>query len=163
MAERRRTAPGTESFGSGVHLLIVEARFYDRIADLLLEGATAACRSLDVRFEVLTVPGALELAPAIAIACESAAGHGRAYDGAVALGCVIRGETYHFEIVSNESARGLAELAIGSRLPIGNGVLTVEDELQALMRADPAQGDKGGDAVRAALSLVAIKRREEAL
>lgn len=162
MAERRRTAPLTDNFGGGARLLIVEARFYDRIADLLLEGATGACRKLDVRFDVLTVPGALELAAAISIACEAAATGGRAYDGAVALGCVVRGETYHFEIVSNESARGLTDLAIRRGLPIGNGVLTVEDEAQALVRADPEQGDKGGDAVHAALSLIGIKRRAEA-
>ena len=161
MAEAKRE-DSLEVSGSGVRLLIVEARFYDAIADLLLDGATQACRLLDVRFDVLTVPGALELAPAIAIACENAARQNRPYDGAAALGCVIRGETYHFEIVSNESARALMDLSLVRTLPIGNGVLTVEDEAQALVRADPAQGDKGGDAVRAALVLAAIKRKTEA-
>jgi 6,7-dimethyl-8-ribityllumazine synthase len=159
MAEPRRSVPSFLVESEGAKLLIVEARFYDRIADLLLEGAAAACRTAKVRFDLVTVPGALELASAIAIACDGAARNGAPYDGAVALGCVVRGETYHFEIVSNESARGLGELGRRERLPIGNGVLTVEDEPQALVRADPAQGDKGGDAVRAALALVGLKRR----
>ena len=161
MVERRRTAPATPNLGSGLRLLIAEARFYDRIADFLLEGATNACRECDMRFDVVTVPGALELPAAIAFACETAARAGRPYDGAAALGCVIRGETYHFEIVSNETARGLTDVALGRGLPIGNGVLTVEDEAQALVRADPDQGDKGGEAVRAALSLIAIAHRKE--
>lgn len=161
MVERRRTGPMAPSGPAGGRLLIVEARFYDRVADLLLEGATEACRLSDVRFDVVTVPGALEIAGAIAIASDAAEARGRAYDGAVALGCVIRGETYHFEIVSNESARALTDLGVGRRFPIGNGVLTVEDEAQALVRADPQQGDKGGEAVRAALALLAIKHRAE--
>jgi 6,7-dimethyl-8-ribityllumazine synthase len=159
MAEPHRSTALFEVGAEGSRLLIVEARYYDRIADLLLEGATDACRRAKAQFDVVTVPGALELASAISIACDLAAARGHPYDGAVALGCVVRGETYHFEIVSNESARALSDLALREKLPIGNGVLTVEDEGQALMRADPAQGDKGGDAARAALCLVSLKRR----
>ena len=162
MTEPRRVAKIYDNDVAGARLLIVEARFYDDVADLLLEGATAACREANARFDVVTVPGALELASAVAIATEAAARRGHPYDGAVALGCVVRGETYHFEVVSNESARSLAELGLRDRLPMGNGVLTVEDEDQARVRADPAQGDKGGGAVRAALMLVGLKRRAEA-
>ena len=119
-----------------VRILIVEARFYSDLADELLKGAIDAITAHDATYEIVTVPGALEIPGAIAMAEEG--GHrtaGAAYDGYVALGTVIRGETYHFEIVSNESARGLMELSVGKRLAIGNGVLTVEDEDQAWARA----------------------------
>jgi 6,7-dimethyl-8-ribityllumazine synthase len=159
MAEPRRSASLVDVSVAGARILIVEARFYDKIADLLLSGAEQACRAAGCAFDVVTVPGALELAGAVAIACDGAAASGRPYDGAIALGCVVRGETYHFEIVSNESARGLTDLGLRERLPIGNGVLTVENDEQAVARADPALGDKGGDAVRAALCLLALKRR----
>src|SRR3954467_6278380 len=144
-----------------VRILIVEARFYDDLADALLEGATDALKAFGAEYDVVTVPGALEIPAAIAFAEEG--GHrpaGRApYDGYVALGAVIRGETYHFEIVSNESARGIMDLAIGRRLAIGNGILTVEDEAQALARARSEVGHKGGGAARAALSIPAPKQR----
>ena len=143
-------------------VLIIEARFYDHIANALLEGAKKALLAADAEFDVVTVPGALEIPAAIALAEEG--GHrpaGVRYDGYVALGCVIRGETYHFEVVANESARGLMELSVGRRLPIGNGILTVENEAQALARARSggADGDKGGGAARACLEVVALKRR----
>ncbi|HEX3701215.1 MAG TPA: 6,7-dimethyl-8-ribityllumazine synthase [Phenylobacterium sp.] len=142
-------------------ILIVEARFYDHLADALLEGAKAALEAFGADYDVVTVPGALEIPAAIAFAEEG--GHrpagAQAYDGYVALGAVIRGETYHFELVSNESARGLMELTIGRRLAIGNGVLTVEDEAQALARARVTEADKGGQAARAALDMVALKQR----
>ena len=115
-----------------IRILIVEARFYDDLADALLEGATQALSAYGAEYDVVTVPGALEIPGAIALAED--AGHkpaGKQYDGYVALGCVIRGETYHFEIVSNESARGIMDLAIGKRLCIGNGILTTEDDEQA--------------------------------
>lgn len=163
MIEQHRTSARAGGAGAGVRLLIVEARFYNEIADRLLDGAREACRAADARFDLVTVPGALEIAPAVVIACDAAAAHGLPYDGVVALGCVIRGETYHFEIVANESARALTDLAIARGLPIGNGVLTVEDETQALTRANLDQGDKGGDAVHAALALIALKRRAEAI
>ena len=143
-----------------IRLLIVEARFYPDLADELLKGADDAITSFGAEYEVMTVPGALEIPAVIAMAEE--AGHrpaGRAYDGYVALGTVIRGETYHFEIVSNESARGLMDLAIGRRLAIGNGILTVEDEEQAWARARVSEGDKGGFAARACLDVISLRRR----
>ena len=143
-----------------IRILIVEARFYDDLADALLEGATQALSAYGAEYDVVTVPGALEIPGAIALAED--AGHkpaGKQYDGYVALGCVIRGETYHFEIVSNESARGIMDLAIGKRLCIGNGILTTEDDEQAWARARFSEGDKGGGAARACLDLIALKKR----
>ena len=144
-----------------IRILIVEARFYDDLADALLEGATQALSAFGAQYDVVTVPGALEIPAAIAFAEEG--GHRPAgaqrYDGYVALGTVIRGETYHFEIVSNESARGIMELSIGRRLCIGNGVLTTEDDEQAWARARVSEGDKGGGAARAALAMVALKQQ----
>ena len=141
-------------------VLVVEAPYYRDISDQLLEGARRVLEAAGAQFDVVAVPGALEIPTAIALAEES----GRfpvsvRYDGYVALGCVIRGETYHFEIVANESARGLTQLGIDHRLAIGNGILTVEDEDQAIWRADPTQGDKGGHAARACLELIALRRR----
>ena len=142
-------------------VLIVEARFYSDLADELLRGATDALEAYGAAYEVMTVPGALEIPAAIAIAEEG--GHrpagGAPYDGYVALGTVIRGETYHFEIVANESARGIMDLTVGRRLAIGNGVLTVEDEAQAWARARVSEGDKGGAAARAALTMIALKQQ----
>ena len=143
-----------------IRILIVEARFYDDLADALLEGATQALSAFGAEYDVVTVPGALEIPAAIAISEE--AGHrpaGTRYDGYVALGAVIRGETYHFEIVSNESARGIMDLTIGKRLCIGNGILTCEDDDQAWARARTSEGDKGGGAARAALAMVALKQQ----
>ena len=143
-----------------IRILIVEARFYSDLADELLKGAIDAIEAYGAEYEVVTVPGALEIPAAIAFAEEG--GHrpaGRAFDGYVALGTVIRGETYHFEIVSNESARGIMDLSLGKRLAIGNGILTVEDEAQALARARVSEGDKGGGAARAALAMVALKQQ----
>jgi 6,7-dimethyl-8-ribityllumazine synthase len=133
--------------------LIVEARFYDHLNDLLVAGARAALEAAGHETEVLTVPGALEVPGAIALAAESGA-----YDGYVAIGTVIRGETYHFEIVAGESARGIMALTMDG-IAIGNGILTVENEAQALVRADPAQKDKGGEAAKAALALLALRQR----
>jgi 6,7-dimethyl-8-ribityllumazine synthase len=159
MAEPRRS--GREDTGdlAGVRILIVEARFYEDIADALLAGATRVLQEAGALFDRVSVPGSLEVAPAIAIALEAAEGRGRPYEGAVALGCVIRGETLHFEIVSQESARALINLSVDRRVPIGNGILTVETDAQAWARARPEEADKGGDAARAALSLVRLKRR----
>jgi 6,7-dimethyl-8-ribityllumazine synthase len=164
MAERRHSAAKDAADGDsgdlqGAHILIVEARFYEDIADALLAGATRALQKAGVIFERVSVPGSLEVPPAIAIAADAAERSGRPYDGAVALGCVIRGETLHFEIVSQESARALLELSVARRLPIGNGILTVDTNAQAWTRARPEEADKGGDAARAALSLVRLKRR----
>jgi 6,7-dimethyl-8-ribityllumazine synthase len=164
MAERHRSVGNDASDGdsgdlNGARILIVEARFYEDIADALLAGATRALQEAGAVFDRVSVPGSLEVAPAIAIAADAAERSGRPYEGAVALGCVIRGETLHFEIVSQESARALLELSVVRRLPIGNGILTVDTNAQAWTRARPEEADKGGDAVRAALSLVRLKRR----
>ena len=134
-------------------ILIVEARFYPHLADKLLAGARAAIEAAGNDHEVITVPGALEIPGAIALAAKS----GR-YCGFVALGTIIRGETYHFEVVANESARALMGLTLDG-YAIGNGILTVEDEAQALVRADPALEDKGGAAAKAALAMVDIAAR----
>ena len=133
--------------------LIVEARFYDHLNDMLLDGARTALETAGHVHETITVPGALEIPGAIAMAAES----GR-YDGFVALGVVIRGETYHFEIVSNESARGVMALTMDG-IAIGNGILTVEDEAQALARASRHDKDKGGEAAKAAIALLDLKSR----
>ncbi|MGN6376567.1 MAG: 6,7-dimethyl-8-ribityllumazine synthase [Sphingomonas sp.] len=134
-------------------ILIVEARFYEHLNDLLLDGARAAIEAAGHAHETITVPGALEVPGAVALASESGA-----YDAYVALGVVIRGETYHFEIVAGESARGLMALSMDG-LAIGNGILTVENEAQALTRARPTEKDKGGEAAKAALAMLALKQR----
>jgi 6,7-dimethyl-8-ribityllumazine synthase len=136
-----------------IRVLIVEGRFYSDIADELLSGAKSALDAFGAKHDTITVPGALEIPAAIAMAEKRGD-----YHGYVALGCVIRGETYHFEIVSNESARGLMDLAARERVCVGNGILTVEDEAQAWARARVSDGDKGGQAARACLDLVALKR-----
>ncbi len=135
------------------NILIAEARFYAHLNDLLLAGARAAIEAAGHAHETITVPGALELPGAISLVAES----GR-YDAFVALGVVIRGETYHFEIVAGESARGLMALTMDG-IAVGNGVLTVENEAQALVRADPAQLDKGGEAAKAAIALLELQGR----
>ena len=159
MAEPRRSTGKDTGDVAGARILVVEARFYDDIADTLLKGATRVLDEEGVSYERISVPGALEIAPAIAIAVDAAQRSGTPYEGAVALGCVIRGETLHFEIVSQESARALLDLAVTRRFPIGNGILTVDTDAQAWSRARPDEADKGGDAARAALSLVRLARR----
>lgn len=134
-------------------VLIVGAGFYRHIYDLQLAGARAALEAGGHKHELVEVPGALEIPAAISMAAETGA-----YDAYVALGCVIRGETYHFEIVSNESARGIMALTLDG-VPVGNGILTVENEEQALVRADPAKKNKAGEAVAAALALLALKTK----
>ncbi|EJL50350.1 MULTISPECIES: 6,7-dimethyl-8-ribityllumazine synthase [Rhizobium] len=146
----RETAP---------HILIVEARFYDDMADALLEGATFALKEAGATYEVVTVPGALEIPAAIAMALDGADNDGTQYDGYVALGMVIRGETYHFDIVSNESSRALMDLAVSESLAIGNGILTVENDDQAWARARRSDKDKGGFAARAALTMIELKKK----
>ena len=133
------------------HILIVEARFYDHLNDLLLQGARAAIEAAGHGHETVTVPGALEIPGAVALAAER-------YDAFVALGVVIRGETYHFEIVAGESARGLMALSMDG-LAIGNGILTVENEAQALTRARPDEKDKGGEAAKAAIAMLVLRDR----
>ena len=133
------------------HLLIVEARFYDDFADELLKGAAGALKAAGATYDVVTVPGALEIPGAISLAADT----GR-YDGYVALGTVIRGETYHFEVVSNESARGIMALTLDG-LAIGNGILTCENDEQAWVRARVSEKNKGGDAAQAALAMMALR------
>jgi 6,7-dimethyl-8-ribityllumazine synthase len=163
MAEPRRQTLESEPSVKGARFLIVEARFYDEIGSMLLAGARAALEAAGAEYDVVTVPGALEIPVAIAIGLDAAKAQGKLYQGAIALGCIIRGETYHFEIVSNESARALMELGVSRGLALGNGVLTVENDAQAIARADKAQGDKGGDAARAALALHRYKTKIGAL
>jgi 6,7-dimethyl-8-ribityllumazine synthase len=158
MAEPRRSVVADAGDLSGVRMLVVEARFYDDIADALLAGATRALETAGATFDRVSVPGSLEVPPAIAIALEAAERAGKPYAGAVALGCVIRGDTIHFEIVSTESARALMDLSVARCIPIGNGIITVNTEAQAWARARAEEADKGGDAARAALALVRLKR-----
>ena len=158
MAGPRRGKRET-SDGKGARILVVEARFYEEIADALLAGAMRALNESQASVDRISVPGSLEIPPAIAIAADAARGRRRAYDGVVALGCVIRGETIHFEIVSHQSARGLMELSVARGLPIGNGIITVENEAQAFARARMEEQDKGGAAARAALALLRLKRQ----
>ena len=142
----------------GVRILIVEGRFYDHINDELLAGAREAVEAVGGSVEVLTVPGALEIPAAICIALDGAAAAGEPFDGAVALGCVVRGETYHFEVVAGESSRALMDISVNRKLALGNGILTVENEEQAVTRAYRNRMNKGGDAAQAALAMVRLKR-----
>ena len=142
----------------GARFLVVEARYYEDIGERLLRGVGAAFEAAGASFDRISVTGALEIPAALAIALDAAAAAGRPYEGAVTLGCVVRGETYHFEIVAGESARALMHISVERKLALGNGILTVENLAQAEERADPARGDKGGDAARAAICLAALKR-----
>lgn len=135
-----------------MNVLIIEARYYDHINDLALQGARAALAAAGARYEVLTVPGALEIPAALQMSLD------KGYDAFVVLGCVIRGETSHYDIVCNESARGVYQLVLEHNLALGNGILTVENEAQALARARPDRKNKGGEAAVAALRMLEIKR-----
>ena len=159
MAEPRRQTGADPRDLKDARILVVEARFYDDIADELLKGATRVLEAAGTVFERVSVPGSLEIPPAITMALDAAEKSGKPYEGAVALGCVIRGDTIHFEIVSHESARGLMEISRTRGVPIGNGILTVDNDAQAWMRARVEEADKGGEAARAALALVRLKRR----
>jgi len=161
MAGARRSKLAGKS-GKGtkdMRILIIEARFYDDIADALLAGASKVLEAAGAEFDCVTVPGSLEIPAAIAIATDAAKRRRRPYDGVVALGCVIRGDTIHFDIVSHQSARGLMDLSVARQLPIANGIITVDNEAQAWVRARPEEQDKGGDAARAALAMVGLKRQ----
>jgi 6,7-dimethyl-8-ribityllumazine synthase len=159
MADARRAPSNDQTDISGARALIVEARFYDDIQDALLEGAVAELKTAGVSHELITVPGALEIPAAIAIAVDTAERCGKPYDAVIALGCVIRGDTIHFEIVSTESSRALMDLTVARKLPLGNGILTVNTVAQAWARARASELNKGGDAARAALAMLRIKRR----
>jgi len=156
---RARRGDREKNSGKGARILIVEARFYDDIADALLAGARKVLKEAGAQFDCLTVPGSLEIPCAIAIGLDEARRRRRGYDGVVALGCVIRGDTIHFDIVAHQSARGLMDLSVARRIPIGNGIITVDTEEQAWLRARPEERDKGGDAARAALAMVSLKRQ----
>ena len=158
MAEPLR-APAVAPLLAGGRILVVEARYYEAVGAMLFEGARAAIAAAGAAMETISVPGALEIPAAVAIALDAASAAGRPYDGAVALGCVVRGETFHFEIVAGESARALMDMSVARRFALGNGILTVDTLAQAEERADPKRGDKGGEAARAALTLAALKRR----
>lgn len=161
MAESRRPQKSgenpAETTRKGARFLIVEGRFYDDIGALLLDGATRALAAAGAQHEIVSVPGALEVPLALETVLDAAERIGRPYQGAIALGCVIRGDTYHFEIVAQESARALMDIAVRRMLPFGNGILTVENDAQARLRASREGGDKGGDAARAALALFRLK------
>jgi 6,7-dimethyl-8-ribityllumazine synthase len=139
-----------------LRMLIVEARFYNDIADALLTGASYVLEQAGAQFDCLSVPGALEIPAAIAMAVDAAR---PPYDGVVALGCVIQGETYHFEIVADQSARALMDLAVSERLAVGNGILTVDTRAQAMVRASADDRNKGAAAAHAALAMAALKRK----
>jgi 6,7-dimethyl-8-ribityllumazine synthase len=158
-ARRSKLASKSGKGTKGMRILIVEARFYDDIGNALLAGASKVLKEAEAEFDCVTVPGSLEIPAAIAIAMDAAKRRRRPYDGVVALGCVIRGDTIHFDIVSHQSARGLMDLSVARQLPIGNGIITVDDEAQAWVRARPEEQDKGGDAARAALAMVGLKRQ----
>jgi 6,7-dimethyl-8-ribityllumazine synthase len=157
MAKKTKKKSSTKK-PSSLHMLIVESRFYDSISDELLSGATRVLDNAGARYDRVTVPGTLEIPTAIGIAMDASRRRRAPYDGVVALGCVIRGETHHFEIVANESARALMDLSVRERLPVGNGIITVENEAQAHARAKVEGEDKGGHAARAALTMVALKQ-----
>jgi 6,7-dimethyl-8-ribityllumazine synthase len=152
MAAQQRRESKSEPLRA--HILIVEARFYDALADELLKGAVAQLKAAGATYTKITVPGALEIPGTAAIALDVAEDEDAPFDGVVALGCVIRGETYHFEIVAGESSRGLMDLSVKRSLPVGNGILTVENEEQAWERAKTDKGDKGGGAVEAVLAVI---------
>ncbi len=145
--------------GKGPRILVVESRFYNDISDELLDGAKRVLDAANAEFDRIAVPGSLEIPVAIQIALDAAEKVRKPYDGVVALGCVVQGETFHFDIVAMQSARGLVDISMERRIPIGNGILTVDTMAQAWARARLEEGDKGGDAARAALALVEIKRK----
>ena len=159
MARARRQTQRKETGVKGARILVVEARYYDDVSDLLLRGARRVMRDAGATFDLVTVPGALEIPAAIMIGLHAAAAREQPYDGVVALGCVIRGETSHYDIVAGESARAIMDISIALDMPVGNGVLTVDTDAQAQARARQTGQDKGGGAARAALTLVRLKRQ----
>ena len=145
--------------GKGPRILVVESRFYDDISDELLDGAKRVLDGANAEWDRIAVPGSLEIPVAIQIALDAAEKARKPYDGVVALGCVVQGETFHFDIVAMQSARALVDISMERRIPIGNGILTVDTMAQAWARARLEEGNKGGDAARAALALIEIKRQ----
>ncbi|MGL4488820.1 MAG: 6,7-dimethyl-8-ribityllumazine synthase [Rhizobiaceae bacterium] len=147
-----------KKYSKSMHLLIVEARFYDDMADALLDGAKSALDAAGATYDVVTVMGALEIPAAITFALIGEEEGGKKYDGFVALGVIIRGETYHFDVVANESARALMDLSVDAAIPLGNGIMTVDTEAQAWARVKKSELDKGGFAAKAALKMIELKR-----
>jgi 6,7-dimethyl-8-ribityllumazine synthase len=147
-----------KKYSKSMHLLIVEARFYDDMADALLDGAKSALDAAGATYDVVTVMGALEIPAAITFALIGEEEGGKRYDGYVALGVIIRGETYHFDIVANESARALMDLSVDAAIPLGNGIMTVDTDAQAWARVKKGELDKGGFAAKAALKMIELKR-----
>lgn len=163
-APRRKSETTTKAHKKalkGARVMIVESRYYEDVAVELLKGAKRALDDAGVAYDIFEAQGALEIPAAVAIAYDGGKKTRKAYDGAVALGCVIRGETSHYDIVAGDSARALMDFSVAYRFPIGNGILTVDTDAQAKRRADTAKDDKGGGAVRAVLSLIALKRQFE--
>jgi 6,7-dimethyl-8-ribityllumazine synthase len=160
MVQKTSAGPGEQRAESPLraHILFIEARFYDDISDLLVEGATAECEKRGVTFERISVPGALEIPQMLAAAAAARAEGRKSFDGAVALGCVIRGETAHYDIVCNNANHWLMDVAVRRDVPVGNAILTVENHAQAKARAEGGRAGKGGDAVRACLRLIEAKR-----
>jgi 6,7-dimethyl-8-ribityllumazine synthase len=158
-APKRKRGGQRKPAGPSARILVVESRFYNDISDALLAGCAKALDEAKANWDIITVPGSLEIVPAMAIAIEAAEKRKKPYDGVVALGCVIQGETFHFDIVAMQSARALLDYSVARRLPCGNGIITVDNEPQAWARARLTEQDKGGDAARAALALIAIKRQ----
>jgi len=158
MARARRQVR-KEAVVEGARMLVVEARYYDDIADQLLRGAKRVLKEAGASFDLVTVPGALEIPAAIMIALHGSEARDEPYEGVIALGCVIRGETSHYDIVAGESARAIMDISIARDMPLGNGILTVDTDAQARARARLNGEDKGGGAARAALTLVRLKRK----
>src|SRR5215213_2251812 len=156
---RARTQVRKEAGVKGARMLVVEARYYDDIADQLLHGAKRVLKEAGASFDLVTVPGALEIPAAIMIALHGSEARDEPYEGVIALGCVIRGETSHYDIVAGESARAIMDISIARDMPLGNGILTVDTDAQARARARLNGEDKGGGAARAALTLVRLKRK----
>lgn len=154
MAKKRRSAKKQDK----IRILVVEARYYDNIADELLKGATQALNDAHAEFDTITVPGSLEIPAAIMFAIDAGMHKRKPYDGVVALGCVIQGDTFHFDVVAVQSARAIMDISVAQRLPVGNGILTVDTESQAQARANGEEGNKGGEAAKAALALIRLKR-----
>jgi 6,7-dimethyl-8-ribityllumazine synthase len=159
MARPRRSTQRKETGVRRARILLVEARYYEDIADMLLRGANRVLKDAGATFDLVTVPGALEIPAAIMIGLRGADAREQPYDGVVALGCVIRGETSHYDIVAGESARAIMDISIALDMPMGNGILTVDTDAQARARARTTGQDKGGGAARAALALVRFKRK----
>lgn len=139
------------------HLLIIDSPYYEAISEALLEGATTALKAAGASHDRISVPGVLEIPAALTMAVDAMATGGKHYDGFVLLGCVIRGETTHYDIVANESARAIMDIAVAGGLAVGNGIQTVENEAQAWARAKPSEKNKGGGAAEAALAMIKIK------